>query len=320
MKLRTFLTLSTILVFVSMNAFAQKSGEIVFSKSLINPSSPAGLTTQFQSGDRIYSVAFLEKSILEIIGKESAKNVSVEVFIYELKAPLYDYQQPSEIQLETSTLWVSGDALQKKYLPLDIVPGTTELTAYGNKELVYKKFGPKFYGPIKFAERLSQLEAGEHTIILKLRCNYNFVAEGKFVITGDDYSVYKKASNELNQFAANLKTKAAVMPKSARSDEKLEAEMITAFKASQTYKNRVKGDVLRVVIIDPDWMIRRNQLTGIILHRYIRAAIAVKNSDGTCTVWQNVTFQQDYVSDKFQKTKFDGIGEPYKIPCENVNK
>ena len=127
-------------------------------------------------------------------------------------------------------------------------------------------------------------------------------------------------SNALSESASNLKTKDTVMPKSALSDKKLEAEMIKAFKGSQTYKDRVKGKVLRLVIIDPDWMIRRNKLTGIILHRYIRAAIAVKTSDGTCTVWQNVTFQQDYVSNKFQKTKFDGIGDPLKIPCENVSK
>lgn len=320
MKLISFFSLLIILILVSMNVFAQKSGEIVFSKKLINALSPKGLTNQFRAGDRIYSVAFFEKTLLEMIGKESAKNVSVEVFIYELKAPLYDYQQPSEMQLETSALSVSGNALHKKYLPLDIIPGTDELTAYGNEELVYKKYGPKFYGPIKFAEKMSQLEAGEHTIIVKLKCNYNFVAEGKFVITGDDYTVYKKLSNELNEFASDAKTKDAVMPKSALSDKKLEAEMIAAFKASQTYKDRIKGEVLRVIIIDPDWMIRRNQLTGVILHRYIRAAIAVKNSDGTCTVWQNVTFQQDYVSNKFQKTKFDGVGDPYKIPCENVNK
>jgi hypothetical protein len=110
------------------------------------------------------------------------------------------------------------------------------------------------------------------------------------------------------------------MPKAAQTDKSLEADMERAFKASQTYKDRVKGEVLRVVIIDPDWMIRRNAITGIILHRYIRAAIAVKNDDGTCTVWQLVTFQQDYVSNKFQATRFDGIGDPFTIPCENVQK
>ena len=114
--------------------------------------------------------------------------------------------------------------------------------------------------------------------------------------------------------------KDAVMPKAAMTDKKLENEMIAALINSQTYKDRIKGEVIRLVIIDPDWMIRRNEFTGIILHRYIRGAAAVKNADGTCTVWQLITFHQDYVSNKFQKTKFDGVGDPYKIPCENVKK
>ncbi|HNR69703.1 MAG TPA: hypothetical protein PKN24_16780 [bacterium] len=320
MRHTSFPVFLMVLALVSMNLFAQKSGEIVFAKKMIDVNNPAGLTDQFKAGDRIYAVAFLEKSLLEMSGKQSAKSVSVEVFLYELQAPLYDYQQPSEVQLETGALTVSGNALQKKVLPLDIVPGTNDLTAYGNDELAYKKFGPKFAGPVKFAERLSKLEAGEHTIIVKLNCNYNFVAEGKFVISGDDFSVYQQAADELNDFADGAKIKSAAMPKAALADKKLEAEMIAAFKASQTYQDRVKGQILRVVIIDRDWMIRRNQLTGVILHRYIRAAIAVKNSDGTCTVWQNVTFQQDYVGNQFQKTRFDGIGDPFKIPCENVNK
>jgi len=320
MKLRSLLSISVVTCLFSLNVFAQKSGEIIFSKKMINPSSPADLTAQFQAGDNIYALAFFDKSILEMARSSKAKNVDMEIFIYELKAPLYDYQQPSEMQLETSPLQVSGDALQKNYLPLDIIPGTSEMTAYGSQNLAYKKFGPKFYGPVLFAERMSQLEPGEHTIIVKVNCNYNFVSEGKFVIKGDDYSGYNKMANALNESASNLKTKDALMPKAALTDKNLESEMISAFKASQTYKDRVKGEVLRIVIIDPDWMIRRNELTGVILHRYIRAAIAVKNSDGTCTVWQNVTFQQDYVGNSFQKTKFDGIGDPFKIPCENVKK
>lgn len=94
--------------------------------------------------------------------------------------------------------------------------------------------------------------------------------------------------------------------------------MIKVLKASNTYKERIKGEVIKLVIVDPDWTIRRNELTGIILDRYIRATVAVKNADGTCTVWQLITFQQDYVSNVFRQTKFSGVGDPYKIPCENV--
>jgi hypothetical protein len=317
--LRRLSVLFVIICILTTNACAGKPGDIVFSRNLIHPSNPASLTTQFKTGDNIYAVAFLEKSILDNIGS-SSKNVDVEVFLYELKPPAYSYQQPSEEQLESNTLSVSGEALKKTFLPLDIVPGTDAMTAYGSQELVYKKFGNEYYGPVKFAAALSNLGPGEHTIVVKLSCNYNFVSAGKFVIKGSDYTVYKKMSAALNESASSAGTKSALMPKSARSDKSLESDMISAFKGSQTYKERIKGEVLRVVIVDTDWMIRRNELTGAILHRYIRAAFAVKNSDGTCTVWPLVTFQQDYAGNKFQATRFDGVGDPYKIPCESVNK
>jgi hypothetical protein len=122
----------------------------------------------------------------------------------------------------------------------------------------------------------------------------------------------------LNATAGNVATQSATLPKAEMTDKKLESEMIAVLKASNTYKERIKGEVVKLVIIDPDWTIRYHEISGAILHRYIRATAAVKNSDGTCTVWQLITFQQDYVSNAFQKMKFDGVGDPYKIPCENV--
>jgi hypothetical protein len=306
-----------ILSILTMTAFAQKPGEIVFAKTLIDPQNPSALGSRFLSGDNIYALAFLQKSIADIIGSE-AKKVDVEVFLYELQPAQYSYQQPSEMQLESNTLSVSGAALQKKYLPLDIVPRTDAMTAYGSQDLVYKKFGSEFYGPVAYAAALSMLGPGEHTIIVKLSCNYQFVAAGKFVIKGNDYALYKKMAKDLNESASGAGTKNAMLPKTALTDKGLESDMVNAFKGSQTFKDRIRGEVLRVVIIDPDWLIRRNELSGIILHRYIRAAMAVKNSDGSCTVWPLVTFQQDYVGNSFQKTRFDGVGDPYKIPCENV--
>jgi len=305
---------------ISQNAVAQNAGEIIFSNNMIDPANPAGLADKFEAGNQIYSVAYFDKNLLGLVGKDTATKVGVEIFLYELKQPLYDYQEPSEMQLEFCSLSISGDALQNNFLPVDIIPATSEMSAYGNPDFVYKKFGDQFDGPVKLAQRLSKLEPGEHTIIVKVNCNYNFVAEGQFTLSGDDFSVFKAMSQEINEAASGLKTKDTVMPKAKMSDKALEDQMTAAFVASQTYQDRINGEVLRVVIIDPDWMIRRNEISGIILHRYIRAAIAVKNSDGSCTLWQLVTFQQDYVSNEFQKTKFDGVGDPLKIPCENVQK
>ena len=320
MKILPLTVFTMLICLISLSALAQNPGEIVFAGSAIDPAGPAGLTDTFTAGDPIHGMAYLDKTLLGLVGKESAKKVDVEIFLYELKAPLYDYQEPSEMQLDTGTLSVSGSALQNNYLPVDIVPSPDAMTAYGNPEFTYKKYGPKFDGPVKFAEKLAALEPGEHTIIVKVRCNYDFVSVGQFTLSGDDFSVFNTKAKELNDAASGLKTKDTVMPKAAMSDPALEKEMIAAFKGSQTYQDRIKGEVLRINIIDPDWMIRRHEISGVILHRYIRAAIAVKNSDDTCTLWNLVTFQQDYVSDAFQKTRFDGVGDPVKIPCENVQK
>jgi hypothetical protein len=320
MNIRSLSVLFFLTCLLCLNASAQTAGEIVFSTQAIDPANPVGLTDQFAAGQNIHSVAYFEKSLLGLIGKDTATKATVEIFLYELQAPLYDYQEPSEVQLETSTLVISGDSLQNDFLPVDIVPGTEAMTAYGHPDFTYKKFGPKFDGPVKFAERLAKLEPGEHIIVVKVNCNYNFVATGTFTLSGDDFAVFNTKAQELNEAASGLKTQDTVMPKSAMSDPTLEKEMIAAFVGSQTYKDRIGGDVIRIVIIDPDWMIRRHDISGIILHRYIRAAIAVKNGDGSCTLWNLVTFQQDYVSDAFQKTNFDGVGDPVKIPCENVTK
>ncbi len=277
----------------ALNVAAQTGGEIVFSRQAIDPANPAGLTDTFAAGDAIHAVAFFDTDLLAVGGKKTAKKVITEIFLYELTPPLYDYQQPAEAQLESGTLMVSGDALQNRFLMLDIVPDPGAVTAYGDPDLSYKKFGNQFDGPVKFAACLSRLEAGEHEIIVRVMCNYAAVAEGKFTITGDDFSAYEAMSTTLNDVATGLKTRDTVMPTAKMSDPALEAEMVAALKASQTYQDRIKGEVLKLVIIDPDWMIRRNELTGVILHRYIRAGVAVKNSDGSCTLWKLVTFQQD---------------------------
>mgnify|MGYP001175521469 CR=1 FL=1 len=319
MKTKEFFVLFFFFIaLISSYLYPQNSGEIIFSNKLIDPIKPVNLASSFNAGDNIYSVAFLPQTI-KALRNQNTKYVDVEVFLYELKPPLYDYQQPSEEQIDFSNLKVSGDALSNKYVMLDIVPTTESITAY-TENLSYEKFGKEFYGPVKFAQALGKLTPGEHTIVVKISINYETVAEGKFKVNGNDFLSYNQLANNLNEAADYLKYKDAGFPSAAMNDNKLEAEMITAFKNSQTYKETIKGQVIKLVIIDPDWMIRRNELTGIILHRYIRATAAVKNDDGTCTVWQLITFQQDYVGNKFGKTKFDGVGDPYKIPCENVGK
>jgi hypothetical protein len=306
------------MVLLPLSAYAQKAGQIVFSSQMIDPANPTNLTKSFKAGDAIYSVAYVQDNFLKLCNSPNAKKLETGFFIYEVKPPLYSYQEPQESQIAYSTVWLSGGTMQNKSLPLDIAPKPDKMTAYGNPEITYTKFGKNFEGPVGYTEALAKLESGKHTLRVRYQCNYQVVAEGEITIDGSDYSSYAQLSEAINAAAGSIQTKNAGMPKVAMTDKKLEAEMITALKNSQTFKSRMEGQILKLIITDPEWYIRRHEISGAILHRYIRAAVAIKDKSGKCTVWPNVTFQQDYIGNKFQKSRFDGVGDPYEIPCENV--
>lgn len=300
--------------------FSQNPETIVFAKHAIDPVNPVELTHQFNSGDAIYAVAFFSNTLQEIAGAEPSSKVQAEVFIYAIRPPLYSYQEPYEEQLTFSNFWISGKALQNKYLLIDIAPASDATSAYGNQEMLYKKFGQEFDGPVKYAASLSKLKSGDNKLRIMVRCHYKDVAQGEFTLTGSDFGFYKKLSDELNLAAGKIDTKNAVLPKAEMENEALKLKMITALKNSQTFRDRMQGEVVRLVIVDPDWTIRRNELTGTILHRYIRAAAAIKDKDGNCALYNLISFREDYVGGKFQSLKFDGVSDKIPMDCANVNK
>ncbi|MFA5973614.1 MAG: hypothetical protein WC780_14780 [Lentimicrobiaceae bacterium] len=301
---------------------AQNPGEIIFSKTSIDPMQPGSSLTDFEAGDAIYAVAYLAQTIQELYNAQPNAKLDVEVFIYEIKPPLYDYQQPSEEQLTFAAMQVSGEILKAKYLVIEIAPDLTQTKVYSTPGITFKEFGKKFDGPVNYTENLSKLRAGKHSLKIVLKCNYNDAASGNLVLFGDDFSIYKKRSDELNSVAQNAGAKNAVMPAAKKTDAALENRMIGAFKNSNDWKSGFidASEVLRISIIDPDWFIRRNELTGAILHRYIRAAIAVKTKTGNCAYYNLVTFQEDYVGGKFQPLKYDGAGDKVTMDCANVKK
>ena len=319
MKPILFLMVSFLISLVS--AQAQNAGEIIFSKTVINPLQPENLVTDFQAGDAIYAVAYLSKTVQELYNAQPTNKLDVEVFIYEIKPPLYDYQQPSEEQLTFVNMRVSDGILKEKHLVIEIAPDIDKSLAYSTPGLTFKEFGKKFDGPVNYTENLAKLTAGKHTLKFVVRCNYSDAATGILFISGDDFSIYNKRSEELNFAAQNAGAKNAFLPAAKKTDAALESRMITAFKNSNDWKSGFidATEVLRISIIDADWFIRRNEYTGAILHRYIRAALAVKTKNGNCAYYP-VTFQEDYVSGKFQPLKYDGVGDKVMMDCGNVKK
>ena len=295
-------------------------GEVVFSSLPINLENPSNLKSDFQSGEKIYAVAYMSQTVRAYYEHSSPNaKLDVEVFVYEKKLPLYDYQKPYDEQLTYASMRLSGKILDNKYLVIDLVPEPETTTAYSTQGLFYKEFGKKFDGPVNFAKSLSKLVSGSHTMKVVVKCYYNDAASGVFKITGDDFSMYEKLSVDLNQIAMNAGSKSAKFPEASMKNVALETQMKTAFKNSNDWKTGFidATEILKIAIDDKDWYIRRHQISGAILHRYIRAVIAVKNKDGKCAYYRT-TFQEDYIGGKFQPLKYDGVADKVLIDCSNL--
>ena len=280
-------------------------GKVVFSKSPIDPANPTDLTTSFKAGDTIYGLVQLDKSFKELSkdteGKKATK-VMFEVKVFEGDAYKTNYN-----------VTVKNEAFESKTLLLDVAPAPDKMTAFSDPNVVIGKSFNVKDGPIRLTEYLSELEGGKHSVKIQLY-KYKIWAEGTFTIEGDDFSVYEGMREKL--LAED--TKSVTMPQPKMVDKDLEAEMIAALKATNAEPWNL--EILRLVIIDPDWHIVRHDISGAILHRYIRANVVIKDADGVCWLYDLVTFKQEYVGDKFQPTKYGGVGDRKEIPEASVNK
>ena len=283
--------------------FAQTAGTIVFSKSPINADAPANLTTSFKAGDPIYGLAYFTKAPKkQCKGRmpRTATKMGIEILVY-LNGR---YKNSMHATLK-------NELMKSKTFTLDIAPRPENMTAYTNPNLSWNMYGFTKEGPMLFSQMLADLDEGQTTVKIEFKACYEVIASGQFTIEGSDFDFYE----ELMAGIQNAETQTVIMPRAKRNDPALEREMKALLEAST--HNAWQGQILKVVVIDRDWYIVRHKLTGAILHRYIRAEVAVKKSDG-CWLYHLVTFKQNYVGNKFDKTFWDGAGDRVKIPCGNV--
>jgi len=298
----------------AISLHSQSAGKIVFSKSPIDPAKPAGLTTNFKAGDTIYGLASLPDTIRNLSGNPSAKRTSVEIVLID----------DDDISIYTGG--TAGEAASnRKYFTFDILPDPSNMSAYVNNEVEYKKYpNPAACdGPIRIAETFRRLQPGTYSINVSVKVNYREAAKGSFTIEGNNYSAYGAMMTAMISGADSGAAESARMPQAKMKNNKTEADMIKAIKNSNDWKTgRIKAnkEIISLVIIDPEWMVRRHNVTNAILHRYIRAAAAVKDSKGECWVYPQITFQEDYSGGKYLPLKYDGAGDMFKIQCGNINK
>lgn len=286
---------------------AQPKGKIVFSTSPINLASPQNLSSSFKAGDPIYAAVLLSDPVKVLCTGRISNSATKETL--EIKHYVDDAFKDS------GQLIVKGEFFsQAKAFPMDVAPEPARMTAYKDASLEYGAFGQMKEGAIKWSAELGRLAGGSHKFKIEVDACSETQASGEFTIQGAAYSHYAQLVPALQ----GQQTLTVTMSPAKMQDKALEAAMLSAMKssASQAWKDQI----LRIVIIDPEWYIERHPISGIILFRYIRAQVAVKDGNGNCSYYKLSTFKQNSHGGRYGGTYYDGHGDRVNLPCENVNK
>ncbi len=105
------------------------------------------------------------------------------------------------------------------------------------------------------------------------------------------------------------------LPESAVNDPALEKMFIDVF--NKTFKE-TRGTAFKAVVINKDWRISRNEISGIVIGRGMTGAVAYKGANGKCYL-EVFEVYEDYVGNTFQSPKvgyesYSGV----ELLCENV--
>jgi len=302
-----FLTLIVLIFFpyVVSQAAEPPRGKVVFSTKPIDLANPRDLTISFKSGDFIYAAALMDDKWYKLFDLESPRGKEY----LELKMTV-------DGEMDFASLMLRNEAMDRKALVIDIVPEPARMTAYSDPNLVYQDSYSQHTkgGPMQFTMLLSKLPGGTHKVHLVVY-RYKDLAVGEFTIEGNTFQNYESFHTRL----AGAETKNVFLPKPGMKDRGLEGAM-KALVGKSRYEG-FQGEILRVVVQDKEWNIQRHELTGAVMFRYIRAAVAVKGKDGKCRLITLVNFKQEFFGNEFQKLQLDGWGQtPVEIPCENVGR
>lgn len=186
----------------------------------------------------------------------------------------------------------------------------------------------------KLVSRLNEALNAENSetvyLELLLRQSYWDNAHRIYPNEADISAAYTTTTNEINKLGTlesrkanaeknlNARIDAERMPKAVLRDAKLEKWFEDVFK-TQTAQRGSNYTFLKVNIISTDYLIKRNELTGIILSRSRGAHIAFKKADGKCYHGLYGIVQQ-YVGGTFQGGKLTEDFAHAEMRCENVNK
>lgn len=256
------------------------AGQFVFSSKPITAGSenPAAMSTTFTANDDIYGMMYFPSSFKEITNGYSYG--WTKLFVDGNEKASYDFKLPA-------------DKAENAWLGSEIIPDPALSTTRG---------------AAIFTKVISELSPRRHTIKMQTLDNsMNVLAEGEFTL---DCSGGLDRVAKVNKDLGNKKLAAVSLPAPAMSNAGLEKEFAAALKDWPE-------KVLKVIITDSDWSIKRHPVSGAIVSRVINTTVAMKKADGNCRMFV-ISFEQPYSGKKYGKARQFGVGDSADIACDKV--
>ncbi len=260
----------------------QNAGKIIFSKSpiAIKAENAAAFVKDFTGNDFIYGMAYLKGPI--------------ESLAYNWECAVKIYVDDNE---KMSRYFTASDQAKKQtWLEMEIVPDAA--TAVQS-------------GCIEYSKALSEISPRPHVIKVEFwdKEFINLLASGEFNL-------------DASEGMETLQNNAKKLSQKALDKVRMPAAGMQNASFEQTIKNDWTNErykALRAVVTSKDWTIKRNAITGVIEHRYVWCAVAVKTNDGDCKIFY-VSYKQDWNGSAYGKFNSWGMGDNELINCENVMK
>ncbi len=260
----------------------EQAGKIVFSKSplVIRTEKQEAIVKDFTANDFIYSMAYLK--------------APVESQTFNRGCVIRMYVDDNMIMFREFT--VSEQNKSQTWSGFEIVPDPVI---------------SEQSGCVEYSKALSAVSPRTHTVRVEFWNNdyTKLLASGEFNLDATQgLDVLQQNARKLSQKALDK----VRMPAAGMQNASFE-QVIKKDWTNERYK------ALRAVIYDKDWKIQRNAITGVIEHRYVWCAVAVKTNEGDCKIFY-VSYKQDYAGGSYGAFKSWGMGDNELINCDHVMK
>lgn len=281
-------------------------GKVVFTQSAedlaLNSEKPENFTNSFALSDPIFFRTYFKKSL-----QNAFRAQGVKCHRSGDKWAIYNMSIDGKPVGEKGHIYYSslGDKAYSRFTTMRFMEPIN-----GKVEQDTKNFARDFIEKV-----VPELTPGTHKIGLELTGRCMARNQGN----EDRYLDSPLASGEFTlevteDALANLVSEnGAQMPAASMEDKELTDKM-----AKIMEREWPKDEILKVNIVNEDWSVIRNKVTGIITGRTISTAVATKQDSGKCRVFDVGFAQEAQGGGKFSNTRFNGVGRNTIVPCGNI--